>query len=180
MVNTLNTDIAKELNITARRNDTFQMLLEVRDSGGNLIDFSANNDLSKPIHQAKMTISNAGGDRILSIYSEQWRNSIEGVEVSNPDGDQSNYTHPSDTPPSPTSEGHYTGGTGVGSAIHLAAQTTSGKVTINVPYTHLDFQAGKYNYDFQIRKQSSAAGAVEYTTWLYGTFTLRADITKIG
>ena len=30
--NTLNTDVAKELNITARRNDTFQMQLDIRDS----------------------------------------------------------------------------------------------------------------------------------------------------
>ncbi len=180
MANTLNTDIAKELNITARRNDTFQMLLEVRDSNETLINFSDNNDLSQPIHQAKMTISNTGGDRILSIYSEKWRNSEEGVLASNPDGDGVNYTHPTDLTPSPTTEGHYTGSTGVGSAIHLAAQTTSGKVTINVPYTYLDFQAGTYNYDFQIRKQATGAGAIEYTTWLYGTFTLRADITKVG
>jgi len=180
MANTLNTDIAKELNITARRNDTFQMLLEVRDSNDTLINFSDVNDLSLPVYQSKMTISNTGGDRILSIYSDKWRNSSEGVVASNPDGDGSNYTLPSDVPPSPTTEGHYTGGTGVGSAIHLAAQTTSGKVTINVPYTYVDFQAGTYNYDFQIRKQTSAAGAVEYTTWLYGTFTLRSDITKVG
>ena len=44
----------------------------------------------------------------------------------------------------------------------------------------MDFQAGTYNYDLQIRKKESAASTVEYTTWLYGTFTLRSDITKLS
>lgn len=36
MADTLKADIAKELNITARRNDSFQLSLQVKDSGGNI------------------------------------------------------------------------------------------------------------------------------------------------
>tara|TARA_Y100000401_G_C8239817_1_gene182457 strand:+ start:119 stop:670 length:552 start_codon:yes stop_codon:yes gene_type:complete len=182
MADTLNTDVAKELNITARRNDTFKMLLEVRDSNNVLQNFTGNSvGALGHIWQAKMSILTTSGDAVLNIYSEQWRNAAEGATASDPDGDGFNYSHPSDTLPEATTEGHYTGGTGASSAIHLAAQdgTAGTKVAINVPYTYMDFQAGTYKYDLQIRKQTDVAPAnLEYVTWLYGTFTLKSDITQ--
>lgn len=178
--NTLNTDVAKELNITARRNDTFQMQLEIRDSNNALIDFSAVADTSRRIYQAKMTIANTGGDKILSLYTEYWRDTAKDSTTSDPDGTSSgSYTHPDDVPPETTTQGHYTGSS-TNPSIKLHAQTSSGKAIISVPYNYMDFQAGTYNYDLQIRKKESAASTVEYTTWLYGTFTLRSDITKLG
>ena len=178
--NTLNTDVAKELNITARRNDTFQMQLEIRDSNNSLIDFSVTADTGRRVYQAKMTIANTGGDKILSLYTEYWRDTAEGSTSTDPDGTGSgNYSHPSDVPPETTTQGHYTGSP-TNPSIKLHAQTTSGKAIISVPYNYMDFQAGTYNYDLQIRKKQSAASTVEYTTWLYGTFTLKSDITKLG
>jgi hypothetical protein len=182
MADTLNTDVAKELNITARRNDTFKMLLEVRNSSNVLENFTGDNsNATGHIWQAKMSILTTSGDAVLNIYSEQWRNATEGATASDPDGDGVNYTHPDDDLPEATTVGHYTGGTGASSAIHLAAQdgTAGSKVAIHVPYTHMDFQSGTYKYDLQIRKQTGDAPAtLEYITWLYGTFTLKSDITQ--
>ena len=47
----------------------------------------------------------------------------------------------------------------------------------------MGFQSGDYKYDLQIRKQATGTGpdedVSEYTTWLYGMFTLNADITQV-
>ncbi len=175
MAQTLNTDVAAEVNITARRNDTFKLLLEVKDSAGNTLDLSSNNtSTSQPEYQAKMTILSQSGDEILSVFSLIWNDAAEHA---------SSYTvdHPKDREPSPTQAGYYTGGaTDAASGINLEAQTgTAGeKIAIIVPYNYMDFQSGTYKYDLQIRQNLNSTGTLEYITWLYGTFTLKADITQ--
>tara|TARA_B110000091_G_scaffold164440_1_gene175654 strand:+ start:39380 stop:39901 length:522 start_codon:yes stop_codon:yes gene_type:complete len=173
MANEINTDVAVELNITARRNDTFKMLLEVRDpnDSGNLInlDIALTDDPTKKQYEAKMTIINLSGDEVLSLFSETWNGVIEG-----------GVDHPVDSLPSPSSPGYYTGTSGIGSAIFLGAQDgTGGKVAISAPSTYMDFQSGEYLYDFQMRRKVSSTTTEEYTTWLYGKFILKADITQL-
>lgn len=178
MADTLKADIAKELNITARRNDSFQLSLQVKDSGGN-IDMDGTRDATYPEYQAKMTIINSSGDEVLNIYSYYWRDVVPTNGSS---------THPANVEPSSSTAGHWSGSAAddVNMGIYLQAQTTAGTstqaATITVPHSYMDFQSGTYKYDLQIRKQTTGSpqddAAAEFTTWLYGKFILNADITQ--
>jgi len=169
MATTLNTDVAVNLDITARRNDTFKMILTVKDSAGSVVAFPAESGGAGPSYQGKMTIVNSSGDKVISFFSDYWRDEQE--HASNYDG-----IHPKDRTPEANQEGFYTGSTTTGAAIYFHPST--GVVTVNVPYNYIDFQSGEYNYDFQVYKYPDG-GSIEYITWLYGKFTLRADITQI-
>jgi hypothetical protein len=178
MADTLKADIAKELNITARRNDSFQLSLQVKDSGGN-IDMDTLRGSVYPNYQAKMTIINPSNDRVLNIYSYYWRDVVptNGSAV-----------HPLNAQPTSSTEGHWSGTAAddINMGIYLLAQTTAGSTTqaatITVPHEYMDFQSGVYKYDLQIRKQTTGSAtddaSAEFTTWLFGNFTLNADITQ--
>lgn len=175
MAKELNTDIAAEVNISARRNDTFKLILEVKDSDGATIDLSGiNSETSKPVYQAKMSILSLNGEQILNLYSFNWGDEL--VSVNNYES-----SHPTDRIPSATLTGFFTGGSSDSTGcIDLVSQVSSGDtVSITVPYTHMAFQSGVYKYDLQLRKNPSDITSREYTTWLYGSFTLKADITQI-
>ena len=162
MATTLNTDIAVNLDITARRNDTFKMILQVKDSAGAAIDMNENGSGSGNAYQGKMSIVSSGGEEILTIFSQHWEDALKDTT-----------NHPADVAPEANSTGYYTG-----ASPFAISFTDGGDVNINVPYNYMDFQSGTYNYDLQIRK-SPDGGDLEYTTWLYGTFTLRPDITQL-
>ena len=53
------------------------------------------------------------------------------------------------------------------------------RLVISAPYNYISFEPGVYKYDLQIRKRTSTQVTTEYTTWLFGTFTLNADITQL-
>ncbi len=179
MADTLKADIAKELNITARRNDSFQLSLQVKDSGGN-IDMSGTTDASIPHYQAKMTIINSSGDEVLNVYSYYWRD----IGPSSSD-----VKHLVNNFPSSSHAGHWsgTGDADVNMGVYLQAQNTAGSsnqaATITVPHEYMDFQSGTYKYDLQIRKKTGGSQGddsdAEFTTWLYGKFILNADITQL-
>lgn len=173
MAETLKADIAEEVNITARRNDSFQLNLEVKDSTG-VMDLSGVLTGSVPDYQAKMSIINNSGERVLSIYSYYW------IGIIPTDGSA---THPLNVEGNSSTESHYSG-TSNNQGIDLIGQTGTGTTAkITVPHAYMDFQSGSYKYDLQIRKQTTGTNAdedsAEYTTWLYGTFTLNADITQV-
>tara|TARA_R110002012_G_scaffold180663_1_gene346508 strand:+ start:176 stop:712 length:537 start_codon:yes stop_codon:yes gene_type:complete len=178
MADTLKADIAKELNITARRNDSFQMSLQVKKADGTLEVMNAKRSSVYPNFQAKMTIINSSGDKVLSVYSYYWRDVIPT------DG---NTTHPDDAVGDSSTEGHYSGVNDATMGIYLEAQTSSSSTTqaatIYVPHAYMGFQSGTYKYDLQIRKQTTGSVGsetdAEYTTWLYGDFILNADITQV-
>lgn len=171
MADTLKADIAKEVNITARRNDSFQLNLEVKDSSG-LMDLSGAEGVY-PHYQGKMTIINSSGEKVISVYSYYWKDLIPTDSTD----------HPLSVEPSSSQEGHYSG-TSTDEGIDLQAQTGAEgtKVKITVPHMYMDFQSGNYKYDLQIRKKTTGAAEnediAEYTTWLYGSFILNADITQ--
>ena len=172
MAETLKADIAKEVNISARRNDSFRINLEVSDSTG-VMDLANFAYSSVPEYQAKMTIINSSGERVLSVYSYYWKGIVPAV----------NTDHPEDVVPTSSTEGHFSG-TSTDQGIDLVDQTGSGtKAKIMIPHAYMGFQSGNYKYDLQIRKQSTGDAAdedvAEYTTWLYGVFTLNADITQV-
>jgi len=165
MATTLNTDVAVNLNITARRNDTFKMILQVKDSNSEPLDMSTSaGSGSGSDYQGKMSIISTGGEEIMTIFSRYW----EGIEVTS-----ESEIHPEDKKPEANTTGYYTGST-----APYAINFSDGNVSIDVPYDNMDFQSGAYNYDLQIRKHLSGE-ALEYTTWLYGTFTLSPDITQL-
>lgn len=174
----LNTDVATELNITARRNDTFKMLLTVKDESGAILAMDQNRDSTIPIYQAKMTIATESGDEVLNLYSNVWGDVVIGSP-----GNTTNAI------PTASTVGHYSGtsatnaGETVGtSAIFLKGQITaspnSGQVTVQAPFNYMAFQSGTYKYDFQIRNKAASDAIAVFTTWLTGTFTLNADITQ--
>lgn len=173
MALTLKADIAKEINISARRNDSFQLNIEVKDASG-LMDLDGLLDESIPHYQGKMSIIHSSGERVLSIYSYYWKGIIPTEDTD----------HPGSIPSSSSAEGHYSG-TSTNQGIDLTAQSgavgTTAKIT--VPHAYMGFQSGTYKYDLQIRKLSVGSAtdedAAEYTTWIYGTFTLNADITQV-
>lgn len=184
MAETLNTDVAAEVNITARRNDTFKLLLEVKDSQGVTMDLNNLNTSSTsaqgfdcPEYQGKMTILSSSGEEILSVFSEVWNDAQEHAT-------QYDVDHPKSRPPSSTASGYWTGtSAGNNLGINLLSQSGPGgsgdnKVAIMIPYDYMDFQSGEYKYDLQIRYKNNTTNILEYTTWLYGKFTLRADITQ--
>mgnify|MGYP003631078285 CR=1 FL=1 len=175
MAANLNTDVSAEVNITARRNDTFKLLLEVKGSNTATMDLNdTNTSTNKPEYQAKMTIMSNSGEEILSVFSLYWNDLI--AHATGYDGE-----HPKDRIPTSTAAGYYTGGgTDVLSGINLAAQTGSNgeKVAIIVPYDYMAFQSGVYKYDLQIRYNPEATNVLEYITWIHGSFTLKADITQ--
>lgn len=191
MASTVTTDIAAELNITARRNDSFMFELEV-DSPG---DSSTNNSLpmvvlmtsssaNDNVYQGKMSIVDAStGDVKLNLYSARW--SPTDSEVTN--------DTPTSNIPTATTAGNYYGAAAsvndaggnavkVGGAIdfsNMVGTTSTNRVKINAPYTYMSFPPGVYKYDLQIRKKTTTTAIVEYNTWLYGTFTLVADVTQL-
>jgi len=171
MAETLKADIAKEVNISARRNDSFKLNLEVKNSSG-LIDLNDLRDSVYPNYQAKMSIINNSGERVLSVYSYYWRDVIPNTT-----------NHADNSSPNSSTEGHYSGDASDMGIDFTNANGTNGFVTVNVPHAYMIFQSGNYKYDLQIRKQESGTAGdedvAEYTTWLYGTFILNADITQV-
>jgi len=186
-ITTVNTDVAVELNITARRNDTFKLLLDVKDSDGVILpmdtlqlDAEGGSATTTPKYQAKMTITTSSGDAVLSLYSTFWNNVVQDI----------NDTHDANVFPEPSTAGHYSGvsttfalETSGNTCIFLAGQELgtppTGQVSITVPYTYMDFQSGTYKYDLQISVLGIATDTAEYTTWLYGSFILNPDVTQI-
>jgi len=180
---TVTTDIAAELNITSRRNDTFIFKLQVTDPTISAEDNSkilaiAQDTASQNRYQAKMTIVDAStGDAKLKLYSARWTGS---ATEAGSDG--------TDVPMTATSAGEYygdsdTGTLKVGGAIDFTDMDdndATNRVIISCPYDYMAFEPGAYKYDLQIRFAATNAETVpEYTTWLYGTFTLTADITQL-
>ena len=187
---TVTTDIAAELNITARRNDSFKFELAVTDpnnagTDGNLslvMVGGITGATDSNIYQGKMSIVDASsGDVKLNIYSARWTGDDTEVD-----------SDPASSAGTPTTEGNYygtsvettdNGGTpDVGGGIdfrQMVNDTASNRIVISAPYTYMNFDPGVYNYDLQIRKRTSTTVTTEYTTWLYGTFTLKADITQL-
>jgi hypothetical protein len=124
---------------------------------------NANGSGNGNAYQGKMSIVNSGGEEIITIFSGHWEDITVAADTA----------HPIDAAPASNSTGYYTG-----TSPFAISFTDGGDVNINVPYNYMDFQSGTYNYDLQIRK-SPNGGTLEYTTWLYGTFTLRPDITQL-
>lgn len=142
---------------------------------------TTNND---NVYQGKMSIVDAStGDVKLTLYSARWTGT---------DTEATNDT-PTSTTPTATIGGSYWGAAAsvndadnnpvkVGGAIdftNMVGTTSTNRVKINAPYTYMSFPPGVYKYDLQIRKRTSTTAVVEYNTWLYGTFTLVADITQL-
>ena len=195
----LNTDISQELNITARRNDSFVMQLQVSDPNNSNIsyDLTSNqygfvingttgginytNEGPMTVFQAKMTIKKANSEyETLNIYTYWWKekkvaNIIPSlIRTGNWSGEEL------DGNPETTGNAN-----NIYAGIWLRSSTgaVGDSIYVNVPGEYMNIEPGQYMYDFQLRKRSnwignnSDKGAV-YTTWLKGTFTIVDDITK--
>lgn len=185
MAQTVSTDIAAELNITARRNDTFTFKLQVTDpaesapNNSKQLAIAQTDDAANNQYQAKMSVVDAAtGDIKLELYSARWTSTATEASLEG-----------TDAPPTATTPGKYYGTEStdtlkVGGAIDFTAMgsdhAAANRVVISCPYDYMTFAPGDYKYDLQIRYAATDAETVpEYTTWLYGTFTLTADITQL-
>jgi hypothetical protein len=194
----ISTDIAQEVNITSRRNDTFQIEVEVLDSETmNSYDLSANQSASAgalaqnynstgfnidfvPVYQAKMTIKKEGSEfDVLSVYTFMWQDIIFA-----------------NTLPTLTRAGKYRGegvealtsSISAGIFLQSSAGGAGEKISITIPATYMSMSPDTYVYDFQVRKKTTFGSAFSnasvvdlgatYTTWFQGTFTVVNDVTK--
>jgi len=183
----LNSDIAVELNITARKNDTFQMKCSVEGSDGIPLNL-AGTQVSSPsssenglitVYQGKMTIKKAGTNfESLNVYSYWWKDSTTNNVL-----------------PTLSRTGHWSGskvGTQHnGSQFYNEAgiwfKSSSGLagdvIYVTIPGAYMSIDAGEYEYDLQTRKKAfytaaSSDDSASYSTWLYGKFTVIEDVTK--
>jgi hypothetical protein len=193
MATEINTSVGQEMNITHRRNDSFELQVSVTDSSVSPItSFDLSNAQSganpyptagiMPVYQGKMTIKKRGTQHeAVNIYSYYWRDS-----------------HGNNIIPTLIQTGNYfgekVGGThadGAGNQDYLysgiymldsVGTSADENIYIKAPSIYMSFDPGEYVYDLQIRRKdvysSSDVGAV-YTTWLFGTFTLIEDVTQV-
>lgn len=197
MATNVNTNVAQELNITHRKNDSFELEVNIKDSDTGLsfnlseaqtgdsvgyINSEFPNAGVLPKYQAKMTIKKRNSQHeTLNLHTFFWR-----------DNNQSNIE------PTAIQTGRYYGekiggnfSNGAGNQSSLYAgiylydstgASADENIVIKAPNNFMSFDAGDYVYDLQIRRKDafslSDTGAV-YTTWLFGTFKLTEDITQI-
>lgn len=185
----LNSDIAVELNITVRKNDTFQMKCSVEDSETSLpfnlsgvqsgAPSAASTTGQVTVYQGKMTIKKAGTNfESLNVYSYWWKDSTT-----------------SNVLPTLSRTGHWSGSK-VGSPhngsqnpddagiwFKSSAGSAGDVIYITIPGAYMSIDAGEYEYDLQTRKKTfytsaSSDDSASYSTWLYGKFTVIEDVTK--
>jgi hypothetical protein len=177
---TVKTDIAAEVNISARRNDSFKFELQVLAPGSTTASLDMvtgmTGDTDANVYQGKMSIVDAStGDVKLNIYSARWTStdteaSADGTSVV----------------PTATTPGHFygvsSGSTNVGGGVDVSGMDggeLADRLIISAPHNYISFEPGVYKYDLQIRTRVSTGTTTEFTTWLFGTFTLNADITQL-
>tara|TARA_X000001382_G_scaffold120908_1_gene102803 strand:- start:2821 stop:3384 length:564 start_codon:yes stop_codon:yes gene_type:complete len=185
-VQTINTDIAAEVDIAARRNDTFTFKFTVANplapTQGLPMNGGQTTNTTYPEFQAKMSIVDSNtGDIKLTLYSSFWQDSDETILVQ--------ASAPKATAPTATTAGEYSGieiavsTVKSGGAIDFSSNTATpeSQATVNVPYNYMVFEPGEYIYDLQIRQQDTGGDltSIKYTTWMFGKFTLNADITSL-
>jgi hypothetical protein len=196
MATEVNTNVAQELNITHRKNDSFELQVSILDSkatpttsfdlsqaqGGTDPLFGLNSGIM-PQYQAKMTIKKAKSQHeSLNIYSYYWKD-IHGLNLI-PTKIQTGSYHGEQT------AGVFSSAAGnqspVYAGIYLLSSTGSNAdevIWLKAPSRYMSFDVGEYIYDLQIRRKDTYSplndtGAI-YTTWLYGTFTLTSDVTQV-
>ena len=189
----LNADIAKELNITARKGDSFQVRIAVQDPSNNNMPLNlsgtqigATNDSAGGFvtrYQGKMTIKKPGTEfESLNVYSYWWKDSKRSNVV-----------------PTLSRTGEYCGDktadsdtldTGAffldNAGIWFQSQTGTDAdetISIRIPGEYMNLKAGVYVYDFQTRRKvtytvSGGDEGASYQTWMYGTFTIIDEVTK--
>jgi len=188
----LNTDIAVELNITARKGDTFEMKLAVVDSANTNLPydlsgiqtnapFDATNGYVST-YQGKMTIKKLNSEfETLNVYSYFWKDKPTNnriptlIKTGNWSGESS------------TGAGVLALGSSQASYAGIWFKSSTGNpgdvISISVPGAYMNLDAGVYVYDFQTRKKpiydsANSELGTSYTTWMYGTFTIVDEITK--
>ena len=196
MSTNINTNVAQELNITHRKNDSFELEVNIRDSetglsfnlseaqidSVNFMNSQFPNAGVLPKYQAKMTIKKRNSQHeTLNLHTFFWRdNNLSNIE---PTAIQTGRYYGEKT------GGVFTNGAGNQSSlyagIYLYDSTGSSvdeNIIIKAPNEYMSFDAGDYIYDLQIRRKDNYStldvGAV-YTTWLFGTFKLTEDVTQI-
>ena len=183
----ISTDVSTELNITARRGDTFILDLSVADpnpaagsdtDGDGLVTLdmtglqhtgtSGTTDTTSEhlvIYGVKMTIADNSGEPKLTILTTYYED--QEFNVSN------------NISPTATQAGVFYGESVSDPVIDLSSTSSEeGKIRIKIPADYMIFEAGNYKYDLQVRKKTHTGLTAEITTWLRGTFNLNADITS--
>tara|TARA_R100001443_G_scaffold115055_1_gene132053 strand:+ start:514 stop:1095 length:582 start_codon:yes stop_codon:yes gene_type:complete len=188
----LNADIAKELNITTRKGDTFQVKLAVQDPSlnnmpYNLSGIQTNSPLDEKggyttAYQGKLTIRKPKTEfESLNVYSYWWKDTTRHNVIPNLSrtGEYSGDKSGTATGLDPGAQYPDRAGIWFKSSTGVLNDT----MQITIPGAYMNLKAGVYVYDFQTRKKSfyDASGSdngASYQTWLYGTFTVIDEVTK--
>ena len=200
MATNISTDIAQEINITARRGDTFYLGLSVVESEtansydlsgqqtGNTVTIASAYSSTgfttaityADIYQAKMTIKKEGSEfDVLSVYSFMWQDLIFNNVLPNLNR-AGKYRGEDETA--------QTNKDVAGIFLKSSAGGLGELISIRIPNVYMNMSPGSYVYDFQVRKKlafnpphlslSGVDAEAEYTTWFKGIFTVVNDITK--
>ena len=172
----ISTDIASDLDITARRRDTFQLELDVKQTNADgtvattTLDMtgtqSGGTTAQQTKYQAKMSIADSNSGDIRLTVTDPYYGEIA-------------HTISNNTPPTATAAGIYTGLGAASGGIDLTATSAdAGKVKITIPASYMVLEPGTYIYDLQIRYKANATDTAVITTWLAGNFIINADVTE--
>lgn len=193
----VSTDIASNVNITARRGDTFILELSALNTGVDQVSGAAgsvtdsNSDgVADTIDMTAVQYTNSSGTtNSSSTHLKRWQAKMTIADSNSGDAKLSIFTpeYPdtvwassNNVSPAPTTEGKWFGSSASEGGIDLSGtNTAAGKIKIKVPASYMAaLEPGSYNYDFQVRKKIYVGLDAEITTWIYGTFIVTADITS--
>jgi hypothetical protein len=180
----VNTDVAQEINITARRNDTFLLELAILNPlTGNSYDLSADQGGNSPFpngaqhlrrFQAKLTIKKEGSNQeILNLHSYHWVDARGNNNLPTPVV-AGNYWGTNNEEENPQEAGIYMADSN-GGADEV--------IYIRIPHDYMIMEPGEYVYDLQIREKENWYGWIVdtksiYATWVKGAFNIVDDITQ--
>lgn len=172
----ISTDIASDLDITARRRDTFQLELDVKQTNADGTVATTTLDMTgtqtngstdqQTKYQAKMSIADSTSGDIRLTVTDPYYGEVAWSASNN-------------SAPTATAAGVYTGSSAAAGGIDLTTTNADdGKVKITIPASYMVLEPGTYIYDMQIRYKAAAADTAVITTWLAGNFIINADVTE--
>ena len=197
MADKVSTDIAAEVNITARRGDTFILEISALNTGvdqvtgvvGSVLDTDSDSVADTIImNNSVLQYTGTAGTVASSTVSEvRWgakmtigADSAAKLSVFSPYYGDTVFAEANNVVPTATTEGKYYGTSISAGGINLeATNTATGKIKITIPAAYMAaLEPGTYSYDLQVRKKVWVGLVAEITTWLYGSFVVNADVTS--
>ena len=151
MANSVNLDIAQQLDITCRKGDSFLLNLTFTSDGTTPINIGETNPAATPPTTA--------------LYGFN-------MDVREADTDDSNNALLS------TNASAIVGGAATIQISRVTAGGADGKIQLSVSAANMALvDGGSYVYDFQAETLNAQGEVTKIETWLFGSFTVNEDVT---